>query len=225
MQPTDEQMKELISTLKAITAVNIARKCNSGDVDIYKDYTNQEIQDLISTMGVSETDPIDVHIDKIDEKINSIRHCLESKDMYSALILCSVFIESQINETIRACMRVRNFSHGCITDTIKGVNLKVKINTLMPLLEIDISERQRQIALEQIAIRNEAIHGKGVPELWHDNGSRVSSESIVKGKIKEYFEEYTFEEIIYEFRHFFDSSIIKQPHVQRAYDLLNSISA
>jgi len=124
-----------------------------------------------------------------------------------------------INAIIRIGLRLENLGHEKITDTVKGTNLRTKINAILPLLGVELSEQQRQISLNQIPLRNEVTHFKALPELWFDAGEKDGSHGKISNKIQEFFKQYPIIEIERQIGTMFDEAIAGLPHVYEATQL------
>jgi hypothetical protein len=166
-----------------------------------------------------------MHIISEQPRLNSAKLCIESGDLESALIIVSSFIESEINTIIRIALRLRDFSHGTIGESLKGTDLRTKICVILPLLQIKISERQKQIAFEQNSVRNIILHYKATPDMFHDNGASKGDFDKVRNKAEEFFERHPVDSIEKYFSLFVDSAIIEQPHFLYAFQLFDNVNA
>lgn len=211
----DKDLKDLLvsRTLSAFV-LSLVRKHNANELDLYQDVSLEALTQILLEFGASPEDPMEFYGHTFNEDLSSIETCLNSGDSFSAMILVSAFVERQINVTTRVCMRLRNFSHRKITEAIKGVSFIAKVNTLLPLLDVKLTERQCQIALKQNSIRNESVHFKTVPNRWHDDGSSRMSEEKLQEDINRYFEVDPFSLIKSEFQGFLEHVVSEQPHVQ-----------
>jgi hypothetical protein len=215
---------ELSLKIRAIISLSMVRMHNAGEIDIYQIKTFDFLQSVIEQIGVDDNSPIEIHMSSAESRLESARLCLESGDSESALIIVSSLIESEINTAIRIAMRLRNFSHGTISASLKGTDLKTKMNVILPLLQVKMSERQRQIALAQNSVRNNILHFKAVPILEHDKGSSESDYHKVKNQAKSFFDEYSLDIIEDFFLSFIDCVVEEQPHVRYAFDLFEKFS-
>jgi hypothetical protein len=121
---------------------------------------------------LDDKNPFEIHVISERSRLESAKLCLKSGDPESALVIVSSFIESEINTLIRLALRLRNFSHSAISDSLKETDLRTKMSVIIPLLQIKMSERQKQIAIEQNKVRNIILHFKAIPDISHDGGHR-----------------------------------------------------
>jgi hypothetical protein len=220
-EPIDEA--ELTLKIRATFSLSMVRMHNAGEIDLYQIKTLDLLHAVIEQIGVDDNNPIEMHISSKPSRLESARLCLESGDSESALIVVSSFIESEINTAIRIALRLQNFSHGTISDSIKGTDLRTKINVILPSLQVRMSERQRQIALNQNSVRNSILHFKAVPLLEHDKGSSESDYHKVKNQSEDFFERHPLDIIEDCFLSLVDCVVNKQPHFKYAFELFELI--
>jgi hypothetical protein len=213
------RLAELKIKLRATFSLSMVRMHNAREIDIYQIVNSDHLRAAIDQIGIDDKNSIEIHMSSGSSKLESARLCLESGDLESALIVVSSFIESEINMVIRIALRLQNFSHGTISASLKGTDLKTKINVILPLLQVKMSERQRQIALNQNSVRNNILHFKAVPMLDHVNGQSESDYDKVKNQAKAFFDEHPLDIIDHCFLSFVDCIVNEQPHFQHAFEL------
>lgn len=83
-------------------------------------------------------------------------------------------------------LRIRGLSHSSISDALRGVDLKSKLDVILPLLGISTQACVRQLALESQGVRSASVHFKAHPEVWTDNDTRKGDHDTVRTKAKEF---------------------------------------
>jgi hypothetical protein len=221
----EEITDELKSKLMRITALSMVRMHNVGEIDLYQIETHDHLQAVLEQVGLDDKNPFEIYVTSERSRLESAKLCLKSGDPESALVIVSSFIESEINTLIRLALRLRNFSHGVISDSLKGTDLRTKMNVIIPLLQIKMSERQKQIAIEQNKVRNIILHFKATPNISHDEGTSESDFDKVKNQVEAFFIRHPVDSIEECFSLFVDYAISEQPHVLYAYQLFERINA
>lgn len=220
-----ENLYDLRQKLLPGVALLLVRMHNAGDLNLYEIRTADQLDSVIDCLGVDESNAFEVLVMEQERKLQSAHMCLsgDDPDPESALIICSSFIETEINSTIRQVMRLRNFSHGSITDAMKGTDLRTKIDVLLPLLDVQLTERQRQIVLEQNKVRNQILHYKGIPERHCRDEIQEGDFHIVRKESNKFFSSHPIDMISKCFLDFMSTSVFSQQHVVKALQLLDLI--
>jgi hypothetical protein len=79
-------------------------------------------------------------------------------------------LEEDINQWVRFGCYIKSYSHSQIDDLLKSVSLKVKVNFILPLIGIIISEQYKSALFDFQKVRNDIVHNKSNPELWRLEG-------------------------------------------------------
>ena len=103
-----------------------------------------------------------------------------------------------------------------ISDALKGTNFDAKMDVVLPLLGVSISERLRNTAIQCKSIRNLVVHNKASPNLMALTGDRKSDEKIAEERAAGFFSENPVERIEQDIETFFDNGIYSSEAVQTA---------
>lgn len=222
LEETDHKfLKDVLLRMRSFFALSIVRLHNGGEIDLYQIKTINHLKDVLNKIDVDDSYSTEIYITSDQSRLKSANLCLQSGDPESALIIVSSLIESEVNTLIRHALRLRNFSHGTITESLKTADLKTKIKLILPLLEIKIHEREKQIAFDQISVRNSILHFKASPKT---KDSPQSEFEKVRDHVEGFFSKHPMDVIEKHFSEFVNLYISKQPHVSQAFhlfDLLN----
>ncbi len=213
--------KELAQRVIALT---LARMIGTKEIDPSKIKSKKKFHQLIDQLGRTENTPFEIHINRIPERINSIRITLESGDPQSAIVLLHTLIESEVNTVVRLFLRVRGFSNTTITTAIAGIDLKSKVDVLLPVLGIQVSSRIHQLTSESQRIRNAIVHFKATPTLFSDVHEVAGDHEVSKLKASEFFSRNTILSIERDLGRFVDDCASQCPEIQAAHALLERYS-
>ena len=154
------------------------------------------------------------------ERINSIRITLESGDPQSAIVLLHTLIESEVNTVARIFLRIRGFSNTKITTAIAGIDLKSKVDVLLPVLGIKVNDRIRQLTSESQRIRNAIVHFKATPTICSNVDEFAGDYEVSKLKASEFFSRNTIASIERDLGRFVDDCASQCPEIQAARALI-----
>lgn len=216
--PEDDELdeKELAQKLILLT---LARMIGTKEVEPSKIKSKRKFRQVIEQLGTTKHNAFEIHINHLPERINSIRVTLESGDPQSAIVLLHTLIESEVNTVVRLFLRVRGFSHATITAAIAGIDLKSKLDVLLPVLGVEVSDRIRQLTSESQKIRNAIVHFKASPTLTSDSGDIAGDHEASKIKSSEFFGRNTAAAIEKALRGFVDECASQCPDICAAREL------
>ncbi len=215
-------VKELAQRVIALT---LARMIGNKEIDPSKIKSKKKFHQLIDQLGRAEDTAFEIHINHMPGRINSIRITLESGDPQSAIVLLHTLIESEVNTVVRLFLRVRGFSNSAITTAIAGMDLKSKLDVLLPVLGIQVSARIRQLTSESQRIRNSIVHFKATPTLTSDLVDVAGDHEISELKASEFFSRNTVVAIEKELGRFVDDCGSQCPEIRAAHALLDRYSS
>lgn len=229
MHSTQQFVEEIddktFSAARNLVALVFARLIGTNQINPSKVRSKKKFRNLINQLGRTDDYAFEIQIDHVAQKINSIHICLESGDPQSAVVLLHTLIESEVNTVVRLVLRIRGFSHSAITEAIGGVDLKSKLDVLLPLLGVPPSARIRQLALESQRIRNAVVHFKANPILATDAGERSGDHDVTMEKATEFFRRNTIAAIRKELEPFVNVCASQCPELQAAHALLQRFEA
>lgn len=218
--PIDDIDAMSISHFKGVVALVIARLIRTKQIIPSKIRSKRRFLDLWEKIGRSDDYAFEVHIDHSENRLNSIQLCLENDDPVSAVLLLHSLIESEVNTTVRVLLRLRGFSNSEITDTIKGVDLKSKLEVLLPLLDIRPSHNVRQLRSASQNIRNSIVHFKALPLIATNEGERKGDHDVLMEKAADFFRSHPMKVIRKDLSSFLDTCVSQCPEIQSAHRLL-----
>lgn len=214
--------KCVIAPLFGTYIVAIARLIFNKKINLDEIKNTTDFKAIIDTLGLTKDDALEVYINRFLEKFSIIRECLAQKEYESAILLLYTVIEGEINTALRIILRIHNFSHAAITDTIRGVDFKSKINVLFPLLGINLKDRFHQFSRESQQIRNLVVHFHANPEIWTDVENNDScSYTKNQEKAKEFFQKNPIDRLEKDISIFVSECVFSLPEVQAASELFH----
>ncbi len=170
--------------------IPIAREINKGSIDPEKITTTKDLINILNEIGAENDNAINIYVDLTEEKLKEIQLCLDNEFYESSIVLLFTLIEREINRAVRIAMYIKNYSHNTITDLLKHTNFKSKINAILPLLNVCVSEQLKFMAFELIKIRNLIIHNKSKPSIHTDIEDKQSDDEVNTHKSGEFFSQY-----------------------------------
>ena len=220
---TELDVESLTESVRGIFTLNFARMIYAGELDPNKSLNYEEFSALINKVGVDVDSALEIHIDDGPKKITLIKHCLDVSDKASAVVILCTLIESEINSIIRIVMRIKGFDHGVISQAIQGTDITTKLNVFLPLLELDLRGRMKQIAMEGFKIRNHIVHFKGKPDINYNDKSVLGDHRIIKEKCEKFFKNNPFDVIEKHLTTFSQETLIQNKEIQQAHHLYSSL--
>ncbi|MCE1239097.1 MAG: hypothetical protein LWW83_04115 [Azonexaceae bacterium] len=224
MHSTEQSIEEVddktLSAFRNLAALVIARLIGTKQINPSKVRSKKKFRELINQLGRTDDWAFEIHIDHVAQKINSIHICTENGDSQSAVVLLHTLIEREVNTVVRLFLRIRGFSHTAITESIGGVDLKSKLDVLLPLIGVQPSARIRQLAFESQRIRNALVHFKANPIIATDLGERKGDHDVTQEKATEFFRRNTISAIRKELEPFVDICASQCPELQAAHTLI-----
>lgn len=216
--------EKMISAARSVAALVIARLIFTQQLNPSKLRSKKQFRELIGRIGRGDDSAFEIHVDHVAPRVDSIQHCLERDDPQSAIVLLHTLIESEANTAVRILLRVRGFSHSLITEAIGGTDLKTKLDILLPLLGVQLSQRFRQLAFESQRVRNAIVHFKGKPTLLTDAGNQRGDHDMTVEKANEFFARNCISAIRKELEPFVDECAAQCSELQAAHKLFNRFS-
>lgn len=223
--PTEEIDAEFLGRARAMAVLVIARLIGAGKIIPSRIRSKKKFRELTNQLGRSSDYAFEIHIDYTEERINSIKICLESGDPQSAILLLHTLIESETNTAVRILLRISGYSNSEITDAIKGIDLKSKLDVLLPLLGVQPSREIRQLRSESQNIRNSIVHFKATPIISTDDEEQIGDHDIIFDKANNFFRSHSIESIQSELSRFLNVCVSQSPELKAAHALLQRFSA
>jgi hypothetical protein len=217
----DDLVHELTPSIVGVVVLTIARMIRAKKIDPSKLKSNKKLVSIVDQLGRTNDNAFEIHTNRIPEKIATIRACVDGSDPESAVILLYTLIEGEVNTVIRILLRIHGYSHSAITNAIRGIDFKSKLDIVLPLMGVDLSPRIRQLALESQAIRNASVHFKALPTSWSDSGNREGDYDTILDKAMEFLGRNSIDSIEIVLAPFVDACISQCQEVQLAFDLLH----
>lgn len=211
--------ENVAAAAQGIAVLVIARMIGTKQLDPSTITSKRKFILVLDKLGRTNDYAFDIHMERVPQKINSIRACLQNDDAESAIVLLHTLIESEVNTAIRILLRVRGYTHPSITDALRGADLKLKLDLVLPLLGAESSARIRQLALESQGIRNASVHFKAQPDVVTDLDTREGDHTAIKAKAIDFFRCNSITRIEREIAPFVDIIIAKCPEVKKAHEL------
>jgi hypothetical protein len=143
-----------------------------------------------------------------------VEHCVAEAESKSGIVLLFTLLEGEVNTLLRIHLRIRGFSPNTITDALRGTDFDTKMDILLPLIGIPVSERIRNTALQCKAIRNLVVHNKATPALMADPGIKSSDSEVAEERADRFFAENPTDRIKFDIQEFFDQGVEASPDVQ-----------
>ncbi len=216
--PTDN-VEEFVSRAEqtqvvfALVVLPLSRMIYAGLINP-ETVTREQFFEALMSLGTSHENAFEVHATRIDEEMRLVVHCIEADEAKSGVVLLFTLIEGEINSLIRIHLRIRGFSTNAITDALRGTDFDTKLEVLLPLLEVTVPERMRNVALQCKAIRNLVVHNKATPILIADTGDKTSDAEIASERADRFFAENPPERIQRDLREFLDEGAYESSAVQ-----------
>lgn len=181
----------------------------------------EDLATLIKKLGRTKDDAFEIHLDRLPTKISIIRACLAQEDYESAVLLLFTAIEGEVNTALRMLLRIRGFSHGTISDVIRGTDFKAKLDVLLPLLGAKVPPRLRQFSRQSQTIRNLVVHFRANPARWSDEATSDGDYDSNQQQAKDFFKNNPLSRLGRDLSRFVDECVSSLPEVQDAIELLH----
>ena len=191
----------------------IARMVHSGEIDP-ETVSHEELSAKLKALGNTFEDAFEIHITHLEEEMQLVAHCIEQGQAKSGIVLLFTLIEAEVNALIRILMRIRGFPPSAVTDALKGTSFETKLDVLLPLLEVEISARFRNTALQCKSIRNVVVHDKAAPALMSDEGNKDSDSKLANARSFNFFSQNPLSRIEADLKDFSEGSLHKDPAMQ-----------
>ncbi len=111
------------------------------------------------------------------------------------------------------------FSNSIIIDTLKGTSFSIKLDVLLPLLDVNVPDRIRNAALQCKSIRNMIVHNKVMPALMSDVENRASDGELLNERSQKFFLENPVEYLQADLRDFTQKSVSENTAMQLSHSL------
>ena len=208
-----------------LSILAVARMIGSNRLDPASITNYEQLSSVLSKLGTTNDDAFEIHIERASIRIKSIRNCVEAGDEESAVVLLFTLIEGEINTVVQMLLRIRGFSHSVVSSTLRGTDLKTKLDVLLPLLGVDPGPRVRQLAFEAQSIRNAEVHYKARPAVLTHAGDQESDQASIKKKAVAFMARNRVDSFAVELQGFVDYCVNQCDEVQTAYELLHRFNA
>lgn len=208
-QPSDEDsvsLGEQNLLMFAAIGLPLARMIHSGTIDP-ETVSRDELAKALKALGNTHEDAFEIYLTQIEEEMPLVAHCVSSGRPRSGVVLLFTLIEAEVNSLIRFLLRIRGYSASRITDALKGTSFDTKLDVLLPLLEVEVPERFRNVALQCKSIRNVVVHNKATPALMADIGNKDSDSELANERSAKFFSENPIERLQTDLKDFFDVSV------------------
>lgn len=210
-----DQRRRIIYTT---TIIPIARMIASGELDPTS-VTREHFWRLLLSMGENQTNPFEFYPEQIRDEISLVQHCLESAAPRHAIVVLFTLLEAEINTIIRLHLTIRGFSESAILAGLKGTDIGAKINLLLPLLAVPVTDRFRNAVLQARSIRNVATHNKAAPYLMDMSKQRMSQSEAADERARQFFEENPLDRIERDVEDFSEHALRAMPALESAIEL------
>ena len=204
----------------ACIGLPLARMIHSGKIDP-ETVSREELANVLKTLGNTHENAFEIYLTQIEEEIPLVAHCVSIGHPRSGVVLLFTLIEAEVNSLIRVLLRIRSYSASKITDALKGTSFDTKLDILLPLLEVEVPERFRNMALLCKSIRNVVVHNKAAPALWADMESKDSDSQLADKQSAKFFSENPIERLQTDLKDFFDMSVSHDSAMQRSAQLFD----
>lgn len=212
---------EAVSAAVSAAVLTLARRIAAKKLDPASITTIEDLAALIKSTWRTTDEPVELHIDRLPKKFAVIRECLAQNEFESAVLLLFTAVEGEVNTALRMLLRIRGFSNGAITDAIRGVDFKSKLDVLLPLLGVNAPPRLRQFARQSQAIRNLVVHFRANPEQWCDDTAQMGDYKANQQQAKNFFENNPPVRLERDLSRFVGKCVSSLPEVQDAIELLH----
>lgn len=174
-QPPEDSLSMAEQDLMLFAAIGLplARMIYSGEIDP-ETVSRDELAKALTALGHTHEDAFEIYLTQIEEEMPLVAHCIIQGRPRSGVVLLFTLIEAEVNSLIRILLRIREYSASKITDALKGTSFDTKLDVLLPLLEVEVPEHFRNVALQCKSIRNIVVHNKATPALWRTLGTRTA---------------------------------------------------
>jgi hypothetical protein len=210
---------KLIAAAEAMGVLVVARMIGTNRLDPATVTTPEDLFAVLQKLGRTPDDAFELHIERVPQKLKSIDACASGGDPESAVALLHTLIEAEVNTATRMILRIRGFSHSAISDALRGMDLKSKLNVTLPLMGVDPGPRIRQLASESQAIRNASIHFKAHPDVWTDAQTQEGDHDQLRKKAADFMRRNAIEDIKLALESFVDVCLSGCPEVRQALEL------
>jgi hypothetical protein len=214
-----ENVKEIMSQaeqnqmLYAAIVFPLARMIYSEQIDP-ETVTRDELVSALVALGKSDEEPFEFHVCRVKEEMRLVAHCVSEGEAKSGVVLLFTLLEGEINTLVRIHLRIRGYSKGAITTALRGTDLDTKLDVLLPLLEVVVPERLRNIVHQCKAIRNLVVHNKAAPNEITDDGIKDSDSEIAGDRAKRFFSENPIPRLQADIEKFFDEGVETSEAIQ-----------
>lgn len=164
----------------------LARMIHSGQIDP-ETVTRDELVSALLALGQSDEEPFEFHVRRVAEEMRLIAHCVSEGEAKSGLVLLFTLLEGEINTLVRIHLRIRGYNKGAITAALRGTDIDTKLDVLLPLLEVAVPERLRNVVHQCKAIRNLVVHNKAAPNTMTDDGVKDSDSDVASDRAERFF--------------------------------------
>ena len=223
--PPNKDIEEDIPLLRKTMILYLARLITNDEVDPENIKSKKNLTDSIKNIGINKDNGFELHLIRPPRKIKSIGACIALEDYESAIILLYTLIGGELNTAIRIILRVKGFSHARITKAIQGSDFKTKIEIILELADIHVTDRVKQIAYESQKIRNNAVHFKSKPTVWAIDGNITGDHESIPKNAMEYFQRNSIKELDNELSQFVEYTVSQVEEIQIANDIINEYFA
>lgn len=220
-----EVSPEVVSALSTVAVLAIARQIYAKKIVSSKITNPDDLAAIVQKLGRTNDDAFEIHLDRFTKKFLIIRECIAQEEYESAVLLLFTTVEGEVNTALRILLRIRCFSHAAITDTIKGVDFRSKLDILLPLLGVTPPLRLRQFARQSQIIRNLVVHFRANPEIFSDTLNRDGDYKQNCAQAKEFFSKNPINRLERDLSRFVNHCVSSLPEVQDAIELLNRFRA
>ncbi|HLQ26081.1 MAG TPA: hypothetical protein VK138_09400 [Acidiferrobacterales bacterium] len=217
----DEGVYDIADIAISIATLALAKKIYAKEINPSEITSVEQLSAIVQKLGRTHEDAFEIHIERVSDDVKLIRYCIDQAEHSSAIVLLFTLLESQINSVIRILLRIRSYSHGAISDALKGTDFSTKLNVLLPLLGAAPLPRMRQIALQCKTVRNMIVHNKATPDVYADAGDRPGDYETIRERTRKFFEVHSLDQIERDIQTFVDSSVSSNEEVKQAWSLLS----
>ena len=153
-------------------------------------------EDFWKLAGIEANHDLEFHSMPMDVHSKAIKSAIDENQDISAAILIAISIEEDVNSIFRIACIAKGYTHKKITQFIKEVSMKTKVELVLPLLGINVPKRYKTAIFEFLPFRNNVVHGKAIPSFGNVlTGESTDSIESNRERAQSLIKTYPFEKV------------------------------
>lgn len=214
---------EFMRRIYGISQLPLARLLKRGELNPDTVESAKDLIPFIEKLGSNHETSFEVYLDNSESRLKLIRSCMDEDHYDSASILLHALIEEKINEAIRLSLSFRNMTHNRITSHLKTTSSSVKLELIIPLLEIRMPEFLKNLYSELTSIRNDSAHNKSIPSIYNDFEDKDGSHKINAFRAKDILMRTNFDSVTLELEKLHLNALESIPEFIKINEMLNRV--